>query len=309
MANKRWTCPICGSGKLAPSRPRRDDTRRYCLSCSEKTGRLVQRECAALERQRGVAKERAVRKRQAAQERSKAREKAKDPFDMKGWFKRLQRLDTFNVKREYRDRRKTEGGWALTTKLESRWKRVELELRGGRGGGRAYGGYRILLNVGGGRPCNQLSTLIHEMAHIVNHWRGGRGHDDGWRSIFGAAIQDLTGETMKASPHRYGDNADAVIQRWLEQEEHPAATQRVERKIVRNRPQMSPAERIARANPDKVSRWDSWRSEGMPRYELVLKPGWQYEDCHTIVEYTASELRKAFEDVKPCDCEHCKDIA
>ena len=53
---RRWTCPHCGQGKLAPGRPRKDDVRRYCLPCSEKTGRLVERTCAANEKARKVSK-------------------------------------------------------------------------------------------------------------------------------------------------------------------------------------------------------------------------------------------------------------
>ena len=32
---------------LAPSRPRKDDTKSYCIPCSERTGRLVRRVCPA----------------------------------------------------------------------------------------------------------------------------------------------------------------------------------------------------------------------------------------------------------------------
>lgn len=46
---RRWTCPTCGSGVLAPDAPRKDDARRYCLDCTARTGRLVQRACPALE--------------------------------------------------------------------------------------------------------------------------------------------------------------------------------------------------------------------------------------------------------------------
>lgn len=40
---KRWYCPACGDGKLAPARMADDDVRRYCLSCSAKAQRLVRR--------------------------------------------------------------------------------------------------------------------------------------------------------------------------------------------------------------------------------------------------------------------------
>jgi hypothetical protein len=48
----RWTCLNCGEGGLAPTKPRRDDVRRYCLPCSAKTGRLVERVSPSLERRR-----------------------------------------------------------------------------------------------------------------------------------------------------------------------------------------------------------------------------------------------------------------
>lgn len=70
-AMKRWSCPKCGKGKLAPGKPRRDDVRRYCLPCSEKIGRLVERTCAALEAARAARA--TARKTRAA----KARERAK----------------------------------------------------------------------------------------------------------------------------------------------------------------------------------------------------------------------------------------
>lgn len=54
----RWVCPNDDNheGKLAPSRPRKDDIRRYCLVCSEKTGRLVERVAPRLEAKREKAK-------------------------------------------------------------------------------------------------------------------------------------------------------------------------------------------------------------------------------------------------------------
>jgi DNA-directed RNA polymerase subunit N (RpoN/RPB10) len=52
----RWKCERCGDGLLAPSKPRRDDVRRYCLPCSSETGKLVERFSPALEAQRITAK-------------------------------------------------------------------------------------------------------------------------------------------------------------------------------------------------------------------------------------------------------------
>lgn len=51
---KRWVCPRCRVGKLAPERPRADDARAYCLPCSTKAQdhRLVRLVCPARERAR-----------------------------------------------------------------------------------------------------------------------------------------------------------------------------------------------------------------------------------------------------------------
>lgn len=63
---KRYTCPHCGKGRNAPGRMAPDDVRRFCLPCSEATGKLVSMACPARE----------TAKRQAA-EKAKARAKAK----------------------------------------------------------------------------------------------------------------------------------------------------------------------------------------------------------------------------------------
>lgn len=52
----RWKCPKCDAGCNAPSRPRRDDARRYCLACTAKTGRLVERVCLIHEKRAEVKK-------------------------------------------------------------------------------------------------------------------------------------------------------------------------------------------------------------------------------------------------------------
>lgn len=185
-----------------------DDTRRYCLPCSDKTGKLVQRVCPALEsvRERRAAQHKVKRERAAA--RVVAREKALDPYGIRGWFKRLQKLMAFS-----------HGHWRreLGFRDFNRWKHVTIDLRAGHGGGRAWDGHHILVNTRHSE-ADQIGILVHEMAHIVNYWRGGRGHDDSWRSIFAAAMLDLTGETVEFSTgHRYSDNGNMLIERWLDE--------------------------------------------------------------------------------------------
>lgn len=73
----RWTCPRCESSTLGPERPRRDDVRRYCLDCSAKTGRLVERTCPVLDARRGMRAERAVARRSVEAARARDRHTAR----------------------------------------------------------------------------------------------------------------------------------------------------------------------------------------------------------------------------------------
>lgn len=76
MATKqaRWKCPQCDAGILAPTKPRKDDVRRYCLPCSSKNGRLVERIAPALEAKREQraesTREKVRHKRQVARRRA-----------------------------------------------------------------------------------------------------------------------------------------------------------------------------------------------------------------------------------------------
>lgn len=80
----RWKCPQCGAGILAPTKPRRDDVRRYCLPCSAKGGRLVERIAPALEAKReqraAFVSEKARQKRQVARRRAEPK-KAQERCD------------------------------------------------------------------------------------------------------------------------------------------------------------------------------------------------------------------------------------
>lgn len=78
MASKTviWKCPSGEhQGVRAPSRPRKDDIRRFCLDCSTETGRLVERVAPAVERKR--ARKAEARKRKAATKARRAAKKVK----------------------------------------------------------------------------------------------------------------------------------------------------------------------------------------------------------------------------------------
>ncbi len=57
----RWACPHAATtacpAVLAPTQPRRDDARRFCLPCTARTGKLVPRVAPTLAKERAAAKE------------------------------------------------------------------------------------------------------------------------------------------------------------------------------------------------------------------------------------------------------------
>lgn len=62
MGNKLWTCRDCGDTVRAPERMRKDNALRFCLPCSGKTGKMVERWCPSAERMR---EERSAARREA----------------------------------------------------------------------------------------------------------------------------------------------------------------------------------------------------------------------------------------------------
>jgi hypothetical protein len=96
-----WVCPRCKDGCKAPSRPRRDDVRRYCLACSKATGRLVERVSPAIqhdkERRLEIKKERAARER-AAKEKLKAAENSQYPDELNQLFDEWKRLPVWGAR-------------------------------------------------------------------------------------------------------------------------------------------------------------------------------------------------------------------
>lgn len=75
MNQVRWKCESCNNGLLAPTKPRMNDVRRYCLPCSASTGKLVQRVSPTLEKQR-VVKQAASRKKNVAKRATVAKRTA-----------------------------------------------------------------------------------------------------------------------------------------------------------------------------------------------------------------------------------------
>lgn len=196
-ARTRWCCPTgAHPAVLAPSRPRRDDVRRYCLRCSEKSGRLVERVAPALEAKRASADDKRKARAATKRERERAHEDAYyrvGDVDLRAVVASLYRLP---VAREWRTRRHLAE------------QPPELTVRRTRTGARRLGfaaphkhSISVTIYVGTTqreRPDGTLgpseplrddeiaapiSTLIHEVAHIlVGGDRAGNWHGPKFRA-------------------------------------------------------------------------------------------------------------------------------
>lgn len=101
---RRWKCPKCQKGVNAPERMRSDDIRRFCLPCSEETGRLVPRVCAVLARKRERSKKRGAgrakrkraekRRREAPERRLRREERRAETAARRALRDRLKKRET-----------------------------------------------------------------------------------------------------------------------------------------------------------------------------------------------------------------------
>jgi hypothetical protein len=166
MATKqaRWKCPQCDAGVLAPTKPRKDDVRRYCLPCSSKNGKLVQRIAPALE---------AKREQRAASTREKVRHKRQVARRRAEPAKLQERCDAI---RERIIRKEAERIWKLMADWHKGKPLPRINIVRGRNWGSQYGHALpsmgvIQVNVDAHqnelRSKRVWQVLAHELAHIA----------------------------------------------------------------------------------------------------------------------------------------------
>jgi hypothetical protein len=204
---RRWVCPTCGSGVNGPERPRRDDVRRYCLDCSAKTGRLVERTSPALTRQRAAGAERSAAKARAKSERERRARHAAVSATVTDRDEPI-RVDKL-----------LDRAWALPTrKAEIPQFPLPPTLKVQRGNkehstGRCwYGADYITVTIGRHDYAEAVSVVIHEAAHEIAYRAGrarhygrrtekgkrhGQGHGTLWRSITRSLVGEWSGVAMR----------------------------------------------------------------------------------------------------------------
>ena len=194
----RWTCPLCSKGALGPTRPRKNNAVRYCLPCTAKTGKLVERICPALENKRqrkAEAKKEAVarkKERTPAKPRNTKLAFIREPRNIhhsginmmlaarkicgnKSAWNRAMLAAFKHRKMSIRSERRTELGSRSAALL---WSRTVVRKGQGSGSGgivmmpnqdSGRGGPHWGATVGiAGRTGRSLEILLHEIVHCVH---------------------------------------------------------------------------------------------------------------------------------------------
>ena len=242
MKQARWKCPTCGHGLLAPTRPRRNDVRRYCLPCSSKAGVLVERIAPALDAQRNRRDAQRREREKAQRERERKRKNtprkvAARQFSKVGQYGMPIQTETARLWRMLRHMPTTYRG--ATTAI-SRSKRMPAPkvavkdkywsidkdgrvLNTGRSAGLAYTWqHRIAVE-----PNVSWETLAHEIIHCAGYHK----HDIAFYSALIWLTERRWRTTIKDrhTITAYGYHIDAMIERQIDD-------------IVRNHFQPTPIE-------------------------------------------------------------------
>lgn len=158
----RWKCPNDKHpGILGPTKPRNDNTVRYCLPCSQETGKLVKRISPVMQKRAEIARERAQTKAKRKAQRAKDRHVA------------YYTAEGVNLKLEL-DRI-----WHLKAVMGRRQVPTLIVRRSKKGYGRLglanlWANEITILVKPGYDWADLLDTLVHEIAHM----KAGENPDD-----------------------------------------------------------------------------------------------------------------------------------
>jgi len=219
--NVRWKCEICDNGLLAPSRPRMNDVRRYCLPCSADTGKLVHRVAPSLEKKRAVKKV-AVTKRTTSKRATVAKKVAP--------IKEQQRIDAQRAKMIHKEAEKI---WKLMLPFHKGKPLPSIDIVRAQNRGAQYGHAKfwansIQVNVDRDQSINRSKrvwlVLAHELAHCAvppKRQVHGNGRDVHSREFY-HCLRDVWQQRWKcqisfAEVSTWGYSVDYIIERQAEQ--------------------------------------------------------------------------------------------
>jgi len=231
----RWKCENCNDGLLAPSRPRKNDVRRYCLPCSSKKGTLVERIAPALQKksdQKKVQRKQLVAKqRERTAVSPKTYERNYKKYLTKysnGWHIESEAKRIWNLFEPYHNGRTMPTIKIWFNKMEFDYSEAQQSgdpkdvkvWKSPRGnlGHAEYSSNEIMLKTN----CD-WETLAHELCHMAvrSRYKDGRrkAHDE----VFYKALKDVCERRWKKriSFHEvtgYGYAVDNIIEKQITSE-------------------------------------------------------------------------------------------
>lgn len=185
----RWHCPNNCPAVLGPTKPRRDDVRRYCLVCSALQGRLVERTAPALDKrreERAVARKAKTAKaawRDAAQETAYYTVVGLDLRALVAEFCRTPALSS-NVP-SMRMRLRARDVTILVRRCSRRPQRL--------GFARYSTNSITIADYPGITPEALREIVLHELSHLRAGGRGGESHGVRWKTVFRLACEQAIG--------------------------------------------------------------------------------------------------------------------
>jgi hypothetical protein len=205
---------------LGSRRPPKDSIVRYCLPCSEATGRLVERTAPALERQRATGAARSAVKAKAKREKlSQAKADGRSAAVLVDGKLTKVRID--HLLRRV---------WALPTRRAEtpRLECPDIHVRRSRSNGYSTGhchvGWgQITVTIGKDVDfASALAVVIHEAAHEITYMRERNRDHHGplFRSVFRSLVSEWTGVDYRTEGHE-GDKYEfhqAMIRHLREHE-------------------------------------------------------------------------------------------
>jgi hypothetical protein len=228
----RWKCEQCGHGLLAPSRPRKNDVRRYCLTCSAKRGILVERVAPALqkksERKQTQRKQLVAKRRERVAVSPKTYEMNYRKYLTKysnGWHIQSEAKKIWNLFEPYHKGKQMPTIKIWFNKMEFDY--TEAEQSGnpndvkvwkysrGNLGHAEYWSNEIMLKT----HCD-WETLAHELCHMAVRSRYEDGRRKSHDEVFYKALKDVCERRWKKriSFHevtKYGYAVDYIIEKQI----------------------------------------------------------------------------------------------
>jgi hypothetical protein len=208
----RWLCPLCSRACLGLERPRQDDVRRYCLPCSKRTGRLVERAAPVLQARR----EKAAARRAVTTTRARDLEAERWTVageDVRQLRQRCWKVLVAVVKEDFADRFLLGGSHMMpretsVPKIKLRRRAVDSP-RGNSGWASGHAPGRITLLVAATCTRAQIRGLVlHELSHCARNWLKtvdprDTPHGDTFNKIMVLAAERLWGVRVAVGPRGY----------------------------------------------------------------------------------------------------------